>query len=140
MFPPAAATPSGVSEVVLGLEELEKAAWSCLRRRRCSSASAARPSTRSRPGRSASPSPSPTQSPAPIVSTFVSGFYQPTGLAFDAAGNLYVANSGGLPRSSEVTPAGAVSIFASGFNGPEGLAFDAAGNLYVVQLRPPPAR
>ena len=31
--------------------------------------------------------------PAGVVSTFASGFNGPVGLAFDAAGNLYVANS-----------------------------------------------
>ena len=61
----------------------------------------------------------------------------PDGLAFDAAGNLYVANSGNttvLKKTvSEVTPAGVVSTFATGFDEPDGLAFDAAGNLYVVE-------
>ena len=56
---------------------------------------------------------------------------RPRGLAFDAAGNLYVANAG-ANTVSKVTPAGAVSTFASGFNDPDGLAFDAAGNLYVA--------
>ena len=73
--------------------------------------------------------------PAGAVSTFVSsGLDYPEGLAFDAAGNLYVANSGNN-TISEVTPAGAVSTFvSSGLNGPDGLAFDAAGNLYVANL------
>ena len=65
------------------------------------------------------------------VSTFASGFNGPDGLAFDAAGNLYVANQCN-GTVSEVTPAGVVSTFASGFNQPCGLAFDAAGNLYVA--------
>ena len=68
----------------------------------------------------------------PTVSTFASGFHQiQEGLAFDAAGNLYVADviTGTV---SKVTPAGVVSTFASGFSFPEGLAFDAAGNLYVA--------
>ena len=66
-----------------------------------------------------------------MVSTFASGFNSPDGLAFDAAGNLYVANAGNN-TVSKVTPAGVVSTFASGFNDPVGLAFDAAGNLYVA--------
>ena len=69
--------------------------------------------------------------PAGVVSTFASGFDDPVGLAFDAAGNLYVANAGN-GTVSKVTPAGVVSTFASGFNDPVGLAFDAAGNLYVA--------
>ena len=70
---------------------------------------------------------------APTVSTFVgSGLDDPAGLAFDAAGNLYVANYGNN-TISKVTPAGAVSTFvSSGLNDPAGLAFDAAGNLYVA--------
>ena len=47
--------------------------------------------------------------PAGAVSTFVSsGLDGPEGLAFDAAGNLYVANSGSN-TISKVTPAGAVT-------------------------------
>ena len=53
-------------------------------------------------------------------------------MAFDAAGNLYVANGSGTGPVSKVTPAGVVSTFATGFAIPDGLAFDAAGNLYVA--------
>jgi DNA-binding beta-propeller fold protein YncE len=68
---------------------------------------------------------------AVVVSTFASGFWDPYGLAFDASGNLYVANAGN-DTISEVTPAGAVSQFATGFTIPVELAFDASGNLYVA--------
>ena len=68
--------------------------------------------------------------PTGAVSAFASGFSFPFGLAFDAAGNLYVASNNNTV--SKVTPAGVVSTFASGFNNPIGLAFDAAGNLYVA--------
>ena len=70
--------------------------------------------------------------PAGAVSTFASGLNGPEGLAFDAAGNLYVANWGDS-TISKVTPAGVVSTFvSSGVNGPYGPVFDAAGNLYVA--------
>ena len=56
----------------------------------------------------------------------------PIGLAFDAAGNLYVTNS--LSDTIErFTPGGVGSVFAaSGLDHPAGLAFDVAGNLYVA--------
>ena len=58
----------------------------------------------------------------------------PEGLAFDASGNLYVANSYGN-TIDKITPGGVVSVFAStGLNYPECLAFDSSGNLYVTIL------
>lgn len=68
---------------------------------------------------------------AQTVSTFATGFNGPSALAFDAAGNLYVANAGNN-TVSKVTPGGGVTQFANGFSYPMGLAFDAAGNLYVA--------
>ncbi|CAB4598472.1 unannotated protein [freshwater metagenome] len=68
-------------------------------------------------------------------------------MAVDAAGNLYIADSGNH-RIRKVTPAGTISTFAgngtAGFagdggpatnanlNGPNGVAVDAAGNLYIA--------
>src|SRR5439155_101531 len=73
--------------------------------------------------------------PAGALSTFASGLNGPDGLAFDAAGNLYVANRVGN-TVSKVTPGGAVSTFATLPTGsfPLGLAFDAAGTLYVANF------
>jgi hypothetical protein len=72
-------------------------------------------------------------------------FYQPTGLDFDAAGNIYVADyANHLIR--KITPAGVVSTLAGDgtagfldgtgtaakFEGPFDVAVDAAGNVYVT--------
>jgi len=77
-------------------------------------------------------------------STFAS-FNVPIGLAMDATGDLYVADSGNHTIRM-VTPSGFVSTFAgsgnigrndgmgifASFNGPYGIAIDAANNLYVT--------
>jgi sugar lactone lactonase YvrE len=95
--------------------------------------------------------------PAGVVTTFagtgvagtvngaasVAKFYRPRDLAFDSAGNMYVADYGShLIR--KITPAGDVSTFAGGvqghvdgtgsaaaFNHPCGVAVDSNGNVFV---------
>ena len=71
--------------------------------------------------------------PSGAMSTFASGFSEPTGLAFDGADFEY-------GKISKVTPAGVVSAFAAGFptdphlggNGTLSLACDGNGNVYLA--------
>jgi sugar lactone lactonase YvrE len=97
--------------------------------------------------------------PAGVVSTFagsgirgyldgtaaVAEFNGPHGIAFDAQGNLYVADRTNN-SIREISPAGVVSSFAgfksagfvdatgvsAQFNNPNGIAVDASGNVYVA--------
>ncbi len=59
------------------------------------------------------------------------GFSSPVGMAFDAAGNLYVAEWG-AGRVSRIDPAGNRSTFADGLSGPSGLAIGPDGTIYVA--------
>jgi len=63
---------------------------------------------------------------------FPSGFFLPVGVAFDGAGDLYVADFG-YRAVYEFSPAGVKSTFvnSSEVGNPEALAFDNTGNLYV---------
>jgi sugar lactone lactonase YvrE len=56
-------------------------------------------------------------------------FNLPFGLAFDRAGNLFIADSFN-GRITTVAPDGTASTFMSGLSSPWGIAFDASGNLY----------
>ena len=75
-------------------------------------------------------------------------FYNPTGVAVDSAGNVYVADSYNQ-EIREITPFGVVSTLAgsagqigssdgafsaAGFDYPQGVAVDGAGNVYVADL------
>jgi hypothetical protein len=99
--------------------------------------------------------------PAGVVSTFAgnavggaangigtaASFSSLQGIAIDAAGNLYVADSGNQ-MIRKITPDGTVSTFAgtgamganngpaasATFNAPTGVAVDAAGNVYVADF------
>ncbi len=73
-------------------------------------------------------------------------FFQPSGVAVDVSGNVYVADDGNnLIR--QITPNGTVTTIAgsgaagsvngtgtaASFNSPQGIALDAAGNIYVAE-------
>ncbi|YBV94556.1 NHL repeat-containing protein (plasmid) [Phyllobacteriaceae bacterium JZ32] len=59
------------------------------------------------------------------------GFSSPVGMAFDAAGNLFVAEWG-AGRVSRIDPAGNRTIFADGLSGPSGLTVGTDGAIYVA--------
>jgi sugar lactone lactonase YvrE len=73
------------------------------------------------------------------LGTFAANLNCPSGMAFDSAGNLYVADSGTIGSLNNTivkfNTNGVRSTFAtasSGLTCPEGLAFDSAGNLFVA--------
>ncbi|MCH8828246.1 MAG: NHL repeat-containing protein [Planctomycetes bacterium] len=74
--------------------------------------------------------------PGGSVRTLADRLNEPSGLAFDQAGNLFVSNhalgekdAGSIIR---ITPEGKTSVFVQKLTGPKGLAFDAQGRLYVA--------
>jgi sugar lactone lactonase YvrE len=70
----------------------------------------------------------------PTATPFLtSGLNEPQGMAFDAGGNLYVANQrNGTVSKVAAGTSTAIPFVTSGLNQPFGLAFDASGNLYVA--------
>ena len=87
--------------------------------------------------------------PRPAATSAMPGLEEPTGLAFDPSGNLYIA-AAPLQEILKVTPAGVVSVFAgdgtvgSGGDGgpavdaelddPFDVAVDASGNVFIADL------
>ncbi|MFP5042564.1 YCF48-related protein [Parasediminibacterium sp. JCM 36343] len=65
------------------------------------------------------------------VSTLGSGFNSASGVAVDAAGNIYVADQANN-AVKKIATNGTITTLGSGFNTPTGVALDAAGNVYVA--------
>ncbi len=65
-----------------------------------------------------------------------SGLIFPSGLAFDASGNLFVGDFG-ANNIRKFDSHGSATVFANsstGLSGPVGLAFDSSGNIYVADV------
>jgi hypothetical protein len=85
--------------------------------------------------------------PAVTISANASSLDNPSGVAFDASGDLWVTNSESstlaeftpsqLAASGDPTPAVTISANASSLDGPYSLAFDAAGDLWVPNFSAP---
>jgi uncharacterized protein (TIGR03437 family) len=70
--------------------------------------------------------------PAGFRYTLYSGLQSPRGMAFDANGNFYFAETG-TKQVWMFTPTGSHSLLASGvWNSPQGIAIDSAGNVLVA--------
>jgi streptogramin lyase len=69
---------------------------------------------------------------AQTPSDYVTGLNTPTGIAFDSAGNLYVADYGAY-NVTKITPNFTKTPFISALNGtPQQIAFDVNGNLWIA--------
>jgi hypothetical protein len=73
--------------------------------------------------------------PLGTVINTISGLSTSSGMAFDSAGNLYIANLNGSGAGqgfiTRITPTGVQSTFAAGLNYPTWLTFNSAGDLFV---------
>ncbi|MDR3693257.1 putative Ig domain-containing protein [Mucilaginibacter sp.] len=65
------------------------------------------------------------------IGTFGSGFTNPDGIVFDAAGNAYIVDAG-AGSVFKITTGGVKSTFVSGLTNPLGIGIDASGNIFVA--------
>jgi hypothetical protein len=68
--------------------------------------------------------------PAGVQSAFLTGLNDAAGIAFDAAGNLFIGTNGDK-SIRKFTPSGTGAIFATGIDVPYRIACDSGGNVFV---------
>jgi len=67
------------------------------------------------------------------VTTLVSsGLSDPTGVALDGAGNVYIANYGGAIGKWTAATSNSTTLVSSGLSQPYGVAVDGEGNVYIA--------
>src|SRR3982074_87688 len=68
------------------------------------------------------------------ISTLGSGFNSPKGVAVDASGNIFVADTGNNAVKEILAASGYITIntLGTGFSSPVGIAVDASGNVFVA--------
>lgn len=82
------------------------------------------------PSNAGAPVASPAYGPDPAI--LGTTFNTPSGVALDAAGNIYVADAGNSAVEMIPRGGGTPAILYSSFDYPTGVAVDAAGNVYVA--------
>ena len=70
--------------------------------------------------------------PEGLATHKTNGLSYPTGVAVDAAGDVFIANWNPDEVIEEPAGGGAQVVVASGLNQPSGLAVDAAGDVYIA--------
>ncbi len=69
----------------------------------------------------------------PVTPLVSSGLNEPTGVAVDGAGNVYIADTGNNAFEEwSVANSNVTTLVSSGLNGPTGVAVDGSGNVYIA--------
>ncbi len=66
------------------------------------------------------------------LKTLIYGLYNPGGLALDASGNVYIADTGNRAIEKWTAATGQMTTLISGLNVPENLVLDKDGNIYFT--------
>jgi len=71
--------------------------------------------------------------PGPVIALVSTGLNQPSGVAVDGSGNVYIADTNNNAIEEWSAPAQAVStLISTGLNRPSGVAVDGSGNVYIA--------